>query len=115
MEDDLGEVYRSAATTDIDAALRRSQIAGASYELKQGPLRLSPLREVDDGVIAKVVLTTCGIANIGPTSSGLVLIGVTDKDDDAARISELDGISPRVVAVVGWSGLGVKPLFSVSR
>ena len=88
-------VYGNHATTDIEAAIRRSEIELADYELKQGLLRLSGKREVDSGIYEKVIATICGIANNGPNRLGKVIIGVTDKDADVARIKELDGIEPK--------------------
>ena len=97
VDDDLRSVYVKASTTDIDSALRRSQIELSAYELKQGLLSLGPGREVSSDLIEKVVRTICGIANIGPSSAGVVMIGVTDKDDDATKVETLDGITPRQV------------------
>lgn len=91
------EIYGSHATVDIDATIRRSEIELAHYELKQGLLTLADPRKIDDEIIEKVVRTICAIANNGPESSGKIIIGVTDKDADAARIEYLDKIAPRKI------------------
>ena len=52
---------------------------------------------VDQDVIDKVVTTICAIANIGPDSSGKILIGITDKKTDADRVRVLDKIEPKKV------------------
>jgi predicted HTH transcriptional regulator len=57
-------------------------------------------------IIDKVVKTICGIANIGPKSTGKILIGVTDKEADADRIKKIDSIEPKKIGkrfVVGVS------------
>jgi Protein of unknown function DUF262 len=77
---------------DIDAAIRRSEIELSNYELKQGILMLSKTREIDSTIIKKLVNTIAAIANNGPDSAGGIIIGVADKESDARRIEELDGI-----------------------
>lgn len=91
------QVYGDHTVMDLDALLHRSEIELANYELKQGLLSLSDARDVDEQLIAKVVRTICAIANNGPDRTGKILIGVTDKDADAARVAQLDGIEPRAV------------------
>jgi Protein of unknown function DUF262 len=88
-------IYSNASVIDIDALIRRSQIETPRYELKQGLLNLSDARELNSDIIARVIATACGIANCGPDSDGVILIGVTDKGSDATRIEELDQINPR--------------------
>jgi Protein of unknown function DUF262/Putative DNA-binding domain len=90
-------IYGNHATSDIEEIIRRSEIELADFELKQGLLQLSTSRKLDSGVIQKVLKTICGIANNGPNKSGKILIGVTDKTSDAARIKKLDGIEPKKV------------------
>lgn len=91
------EIYGNHTTVDIDSAIRRSEIELSQYELKQGLLTLSDNRQVDDDIIQKVVRTICAIANNGSGRAGEVIIGVTDKDADAERISKLDDVEPRRV------------------
>jgi hypothetical protein len=101
----LEHIYSNASVIDIEALIRRSEIETPRYELKQGMLDLSPTRTVNADVLERVVKTICGIANCGPESDGVILIGVTDKDSDVPKVKELDGISPRIVA--GRSVVGV--------
>jgi predicted HTH transcriptional regulator len=82
---------------DIENTLRRSQIETPTFEIKQGFLRLDIARQQDQGVFRRVLETICGIANIGPGSTGAVFVGVADDETDATRIASLDGISPRQV------------------
>ncbi|TDF62225.1 DUF262 domain-containing protein [Cupriavidus sp. L7L] len=91
------QIYGNHATVDIDSAIRRSEIELSDYELKQGMLTLANDRKVDNALIEKVLKTLCAIANNGPQRDGKVLIGVTDKDADAARVRQLDAIEPRKV------------------
>tara|TARA_B100000378_G_scaffold249632_2_gene223130 strand:- start:611 stop:2362 length:1752 start_codon:yes stop_codon:yes gene_type:complete len=90
-------IYGSQAIADIDGLIQRSQIELPHYELKQGLLTLAPTgRQLDSGMLPKVIRTICAIANNGPGSGALVL-GVTDTKSDADRIKKLDGIEPRKV------------------
>lgn len=90
-------IYSNHSTSDIDSAIRRSEIELSDYELKQGMLQLNNNREVDPTIIDKILKTICGIANNGPDRRGRIIIGVTDKEADAERIQKLDGIIPRTV------------------
>jgi hypothetical protein len=87
-------IYGAHATTDIEAAIRRSEIELSDYELKQGMLSLHEKRPADDGAIEKVINTICAIANNGNNRHGKVIIGVSDKSADTERIIALDGIKP---------------------
>lgn len=96
-EDITSQIYGSHATVDIEATIRRSEIELANYELKQGLLTLSPGRERDNNLLEKVIKTICAIANNGPKNVGKIIIGVTDKEADATRIQEMDGVVPKKV------------------
>ena len=90
-------IYGSHAIVDIESTIRRSEIELSDYELKQGMLTLNGDRKIETALIEKVLKTLCAIANNGPQRAGKVLIGVTDKDADAKRIKELDGVEPKKV------------------
>ena len=116
------EIYRSHTTIDVEAVIRRSEIELANYELKQGLLFLSDKGGVDENIIDKIVKTICAIANNGPESVGKIIIGVTDKDNDTARIQEIDKIDPKKIGkrfVVGVNreakrlGITVEKYFSM--
>ncbi|NQV86772.1 MAG: DUF262 domain-containing protein [Woeseiaceae bacterium] len=105
-EDIKSVIHGNHATTDIEATIRRSEIELADYELKQGLMTLSDERVEDIDLLDKVIKTICAIANNGPNRVGKIIIGVTDKDTDADRIREIDGIEPKKVGrrfVVGIS------------
>jgi len=114
-------IYGSNSSIDIENSIRRSEIELANYELKQGLLVLSEDRKIDRNIIDKIVKTICAMGNNGPTNTGKILIGVTDKDSDKDRIKILDKIEPRKVGkrfVVGISreakllGLSLEDYFS---
>lgn len=90
-------IYGNHATSDIEAIIRRSEIELSDYELKQGILTLFPTRSEDQSVFSKVIKTLCAIANNGSGRSGKLIIGVTDKEEDAKKIEQLDGIPLRKV------------------
>lgn len=77
---------------DFENSLRRSSIETSRYEFKQGLLRLSGTRPYDGDLVQKIIETICGIANVGPDAPGFVYIGVADKEQDAKRVEELDGV-----------------------
>lgn len=94
----LENIYSNASLIDIESLIRRSEIETPRYELKQGMLDLFGTRSVNQDLLDRIVKTICGIANCGPESDGVLLIGVTDKDSDVARVKDLDGVSARAVA-----------------
>jgi hypothetical protein len=104
---DVGKiVYGNHATTDVESTIRRSEIELSDYELKQGLLTLDDKRKIDKDLVERVIKTLCAIANNGPDRTGKIIIGVTDKDADAARVKQLDAIEPKKVGkrhIVGVS------------
>lgn len=97
VDSEVLQIYGAHSTTDIDNAIRRSEIELPHHELKQGLLRLRDGRDVEPDVVPKVIRTICAIANNGKERAGQILIGVTDKEVDAARVRDLDKIEPRKV------------------
>lgn len=91
------KIYSNHSSADIDAAIRRSEVELADYELKQGLLILGSQRSIDQNAIEKVLKTICAMANNGRGKSGRILIGVTDKVADAERVKLLDRVEPRSV------------------
>ncbi|EMD1658657.1 DUF262 domain-containing protein [Pluralibacter gergoviae] len=107
---DNSHIYNSHNTIDIEDILRRSEIELANYELKQGLLTLGGKRGTERGIHEKIFTTICAIANIGKGNKngiiGKLLIGVTDKTEDALRVKALDNIDAHVVGL--RSVVGVK-------
>ncbi|MCP8900625.1 GmrSD restriction endonuclease domain-containing protein [Gilvimarinus xylanilyticus] len=81
----------------FENALRRSKVETAAYECKQGLLNLDDTRSPNLNLLDRLVETACGIANIGPDSTGAIFIGVADNDADRARIKALDGVDSLAV------------------
>lgn len=88
------EVYGNHTVLDIESVIRRSEIEVANYELKQGFLPLEAGVTSMDSVFAKIIRTICAIANNRPKTTGKILIGVTDKETDAERAKQIDGVEP---------------------
>ncbi|WP_313135071.1 DUF262 domain-containing protein [Anaerocolumna sp.] len=79
---------------DFENSILRSKIETPRYEFKQGFLRLSDDRKYDKSLEDQITKTICAMANIGPDTESFIFIGVSDKEDDARRISELDNVEP---------------------
>lgn len=90
--------HGSGLAIDFENSIRRSKIETPRYEYKQGFLRLSKDRKYDKKLEKQILETICGIANIGPQSEGYIYLGVADKEADASRIMELDGIMPVMIS-----------------
>lgn len=90
-------IFSNHKIVDIDADIRRSEIELAHYELKQGLLPLEAGAKDPSAMLDKILRTICAIANNGPTSAGKILIGVADKESDAKRVLEIDGVEGKVI------------------
>jgi hypothetical protein len=86
--------HGSGLAIDFENSIRRSKIETPRYEFKQGFLRLSDDRKYDKDLENQILETICGTANIGPKSEGYIFLGVADKESDASRIKEIDGVTP---------------------
>lgn len=87
-------IYNNHSTIDIEGVIRRSEIELASYELKQGILQLHGQREENLEVTERIINTICAMANNGKGSTGKIIIGVTDQEQHANLVSQLDRIEP---------------------
>ena len=87
-------IYNNHSTIDIEGVIRRSEIELASYELKQGILQLHGQREENLEVTERIINTICAMANNGKGSTGKIIIGVTDQEQHADLVSQLDRIEP---------------------
>lgn len=90
-------IYSNHTALDIESLIRRSEIEVSIYELKQGILQLVPGAIEEPSIGDKIIRTICGIANVGPKSSGRILIGVTNKKADAERVKSIDDIEPKKI------------------
>lgn len=91
---------------EFEDSIRRSMIETSRYELKQGFLRLSTERAYDKELEGQILRTICGIANIGPSGTGCLYIGVADKPVDAEKIARMDGIRPAKIETRYVVGIG---------
>lgn len=91
------KIYQNHGIVDIEDSIKRSQIETASYELKSGLLDISAEGKDPNAMLVKIAKTICAIANNGKERSGKLILGVCDKDQDAARVKEVDGVEPKVV------------------
>lgn len=105
---DLNFSHGPGLTIDIRNMLTRSE-GGESrtYELKQGLCDLSSQRQLDKQLLnEKIPKSLCAIANSAAGKrDGFFIIGVADKEADANRISQLDGIIPDPVSEVFVVGI----------
>lgn len=90
-------IFSNHKIVDIDGDIRRSEIELAHYELKQGLLPLEVEAKDPAAMLDKILRTICAIANNGPKSAGKILIGVADKEADIKRVSEIDGVTGKVI------------------
>ncbi|MCH1921261.1 DUF262 domain-containing protein [Shewanella sp. A3A] len=80
----------SGLITIFENELRRSKMESNRFEFKQGMLGLDGNFQINTGLLDKLVLIICGMANIGKTSiGGNIYFGIADDPKDSKRISEL--------------------------
>jgi hypothetical protein len=94
-EDDVRDIpLGKPLVFTFENSLRRSRIELPHYEFKQGLLTLDKVRTFSSSTLDDIVRTICAMANIAPGRDSFIYVGVTDKDMDAQRVKELDGIEP---------------------
>ncbi|MER9331573.1 hypothetical protein [Mesorhizobium sp. M0488] len=87
-----GDPTRSRWLTQFEGILTASKTEQAAYDFKIGFIRLNGEDKCDEGSFDKVMETLVAMANNAPNKRGYVIIGVADKDADAARVLELYGV-----------------------
>ena len=92
------ESAKTRAERFLELALKEAKVETARYEFKQGFLRLSDGRKPEEHVKEQILETLCGMANSSPSKPCYIFIGVADKDSDALRVAEMDGIEPQRIA-----------------
>lgn len=73
------------------ALLRASRVETSLFELKQGFSILNQEPALSDATVEEVVRTAAAIANGGFGTTGYILIGVTEDEATAARVSSMTG------------------------
>jgi len=83
--------------TEFEIELQMALTEHALFELKQGFTRLDGSNEFDDEAFEKVMRTASAMANHGVGAHGFIFFGVADRDEHAARVSEVYQITPLTV------------------
>lgn len=91
---------------ELDSIISNTLLETSVRELKQGILELSPMsRSIDGNSIRKMFRTLTAISNTRPKHGGHLIIGVVDKDADAARVRELDSVTPLLYRGLQFVGI----------
>ena len=90
----------------LENLLTNSFTEQPAYDFKQGFLRLDGSDQIDQGSLEKILETLVGIANIGPGTTGYVVIGVADNESTAIRIRDLYEVTPTVYRGFSIVGIG---------
>lgn len=91
------DLQRFGWATHLEQLLTNARVEQQSFDCKQGLYRLDDARAFDSNCFDRIVKTLTAISNLGPNSTGYVLLGVADKAADAERIAQLDSVSADVV------------------
>ena len=91
------QIYSDHKAVDIEADIRRSEIETSSFELKQGLLDLKEGADDPEAMLWKLNTHICAIENNGKEIGGKIIIGVSDKEEDAGRATKIDKVAPREV------------------
>ncbi|MBN3456871.1 DUF262 domain-containing protein [Mycobacterium sp. DSM 3803] len=92
-DSDEEDPQRFGWSVDLESLLTNALIEQPSFECKQGLHRLDDERRYDEHCLTQILQTLTAISNVGPHSTGYVVLGVADKSSDAARIHDLDGVT----------------------
>ncbi|WP_158702331.1 RNA-binding domain-containing protein [Kitasatospora sp. MMS16-BH015] len=86
------DAARFGLASHLERILQNSVTEQSLFELKQGLPVLGGKREFDEGSWEKILRSITAIANVGPDSTGYLVIGVADSEKDVQRIQEMDGV-----------------------
>lgn len=100
-------------TSQLETLLGNAIIEHPSFDCKQGLLRLDQQRTPDTAALRSICRTLTAMANRGPGAIGHVVIGIVDKDSDAKRVEDLDGVSP--VKYKRYSVVGIEREAVITR
>ncbi|MEE1617020.1 DUF262 domain-containing protein [Brachybacterium sp. J153] len=100
------DLQRFGWATHLEQLLTNALVEQQSFDCKQGLHRLDSAREFDADSFNKILRTLTAISNVGPESTGYVVLGVADSEMDALRVRELDGISASTVREFRVVGIG---------
>ncbi|HYQ66728.1 GmrSD restriction endonuclease domain-containing protein [Actinophytocola sp.] len=88
--------------SELETLLGNAVIEQQMFDCKQGFLVLNQGRNFDERSFEKICKTLVAMANRGPGAVGHIVVGITDNENDAARVAQLDGIS-----AVEYRGFGI--------
>jgi uncharacterized protein with ParB-like and HNH nuclease domain len=99
-------IERSSGTLSIDFEnyLRRSIVEAPMYDFKQGFYSLNESnRSFSEEMLEKIYQNMAALANLGKGKKGYIIIGVTDKEEDTAKIEKID----KLINVPRFGNFGV--------
>jgi hypothetical protein len=90
---------------DLRQFLEKTKTEEARFDFKQGFLMLNDTRRFDEKSFEKIMKNVCAMANHGVGKTGILFIGITDKEEDTKQIEKLDAINVERVNNFGIVGL----------
>ncbi|MFF2371241.1 DUF262 domain-containing protein [Agromyces sp. NPDC058110] len=108
VETTAGDDYSQlASTTHLETIISNALVEQQPFDCKQGFFSLNPgTRAFDEGNFGKIVRTLTAMANIGPTSTSYLMVGIADDASDADRVKALDSV--KVYEVRGFHLVGIE-------
>lgn len=95
MQREQGDPALSSWTTEFENVLMQSFTEQCMYDFKQGFLRLDSKNEFDENSFSKYIKTCTAISNLGPDTTGYLIVGVADSLADANKIKTFYNIESR--------------------
>lgn len=92
-DDPVAQRARQTAT-EFEIQLQMALTEHALFELKQGFTRLDQSKAFDDDAFEALLRTASAMANHARGAEGFIFIGVADRPEHAARVSEIYGVTP---------------------
>lgn len=88
-------------SSEIRDMIRDTGIETARVEFKQGLLPIQPAnsstKRTSDEMLNKILRTAVAIANVSPSTDGIIIIGVADSHEAANRIGRAYGFVPKEI------------------
>lgn len=87
------DAMQSNTAMYVERLILQSKFESNLFDFKQGLHSLHGPCEFADGTVQKCIKTLCAIVNGGPGTTGHIIIGVCDDDEDAEQVENLYGIT----------------------
>lgn len=81
--------------TQLETLLSNALVEQQLFDCKQGFYTLDAVRKFDELSFYKICRTLSAMANAGRGVVGHVVVGIADKESDAKRVADLDGLVPQ--------------------